>query len=581
MTTQLLSSQTISDQLPAHLRPFVVEQQYERYSPEDQAVWRYIMRRNASYLKKVAHPAYFEGLSKTGISNQRIPDINTMNARMAELGWQVVIVDGFVPPSAFMEFQAHKILPISAEMRTIDHILYTPAPDIVHEAAGHAPLIAVPEYAEFLQRFGEYGAKAVYSKEDFELYEAIRKLSVLKESAGVEPSVLDQAETQVEQLQQQITSPSEANKLSRLHWWTVEYGLFGSLKDPQIIGAGLLSSVGESKACLHPSVKKLPLSLDAVDYAYDITTMQPQLFVTPSFDHMLEVLESFADTMSFRIGGSHAVEQVIASEQVGTLELDSGLQISGQFVRLIKDEAGNPAYVETTQATALAFEHRNLDGLDQHALSEGWSSPIGKLNGIDKPLSEFDEGNLLTGGIIPGHDVTLEYESGIQLRGTVEHIIRKAGSIIVITFSNCLLLSADDQLLFSPEEGLYHLAVGAEVISAYSGTADKEAFNTFSTPSPTNTPLRNWSYEDQPHALLHRLATLDEPDSLEISRLFEEATESIPHHWLFYIELLRINKRNGNTPLTRKITQHLSTVKQNYPKTDEFIESDPIYQKFR
>jgi phenylalanine-4-hydroxylase len=59
-------------------------------------------------------------------------------------------------------------------MRTIEHILYTPAPDIVHEAAGHAPIIADETYAEYLQKFGEYGSKAMASKVDFEVYEAIR-----------------------------------------------------------------------------------------------------------------------------------------------------------------------------------------------------------------------------------------------------------------------------------------------------------------------------------------------------------------------------------------------------------------------
>src|SRR5437764_7399851 len=103
-----------------------------------------------------------------------------MNDILAKIGWGAVAVDGFIPPAAFMEFQAYKVLVIACDMRQIHHIEYTPAPDIVHEAAGHAPIIVDREYSNYLQRFGEVGARAMSSKKDFELYQAIRHLSNLK-----------------------------------------------------------------------------------------------------------------------------------------------------------------------------------------------------------------------------------------------------------------------------------------------------------------------------------------------------------------------------------------------------------------
>jgi phenylalanine-4-hydroxylase len=132
-------------------------------------------------LKDKAHQSYiWNGLEQTGISIDAIPDIDTMNRILSKIGWAAVTVDGFIPPAAFMEFQAYNVLVIAADIRPIDQIEYTPAPDIIHEAAGHAPIIADPEYAEYLRYFGEIGSKAFSSSADFALYEAIRHLSILK-----------------------------------------------------------------------------------------------------------------------------------------------------------------------------------------------------------------------------------------------------------------------------------------------------------------------------------------------------------------------------------------------------------------
>src|SRR5437762_5047915 len=167
--------------LPKHLLQFAVDQRYEEYTPVDHAVWRFIMRQNIFFLKEYAHKVYFQGLLDTGISFERIPRIEEMNQILGTIDWGAVAVDGFIPPAAFMEFQAYKVLVIACDMRQIHHIEYTPAPDIVHEAAGHAPIIVDREYSNYLQRFGEVGAKAMSSRKDFELYQAIRHLSILKE----------------------------------------------------------------------------------------------------------------------------------------------------------------------------------------------------------------------------------------------------------------------------------------------------------------------------------------------------------------------------------------------------------------
>src|SRR3954453_17783483 len=203
--------------LPKHLLQFAVDQRYEDYTPVDHAVWRFIMRQNTFFLKEYAHKVYFQGLLDTGISFERIPRIQEMNDILGKIGWGAVAVDGFIPPAAFMEFQAYKVLVIACDMRQIHHIEYTPAPDIVHEAAGHAPIIVDREYANYLQRFGEVGAKAMSSKRDFELYQAIRHLSILKEQPNSDANQVEEATKLVEHRQKTLGESSEMALLSRLH----------------------------------------------------------------------------------------------------------------------------------------------------------------------------------------------------------------------------------------------------------------------------------------------------------------------------------------------------------------------------
>src|SRR5205809_2696080 len=342
--------------LPKHLLQFAVDQRYEDYTSVDHAVWRFIMRQNTFFLREYAHKVYFQGLLDTGISFERIPRIQEMNDILGKIGWGAVAVDGFIPPVAFMEFQAYKVLVIACDMRQIHHIEYTPAPDIVHEAAGHAPIIVVREYSNYLQRFGEIGAKAMSSKKDFELYQAIRHLSILKEQPNSDPKEVEGATRLVEHRQKTLGEPSEMALLSRLHWWTVEYGLIGTFENPKIYGAGLLSSIGASVSCLKPHVKKLPYSIEALKTPFDITTKQPQLFVCRDFKHLRDVLEEFASKMAYQVGGFEGINKAIECRNTATCEYSSGLQVTGVFNEVMVDPSNNPIYLRTTGKSALAFK---------------------------------------------------------------------------------------------------------------------------------------------------------------------------------------------------------------------------------
>jgi phenylalanine-4-hydroxylase len=316
------------DEIPSYLRRYTADQDYSLYTYEDQAVWRFIMRQLYDFLKDHAHPAYKEGLSKTGISIEEIPKISEMDKKLQEYGWRAVGVSGFIPPAAFMSLQAHKILPIACEIRTMDHILYTPAPDIVHEAAGHAPILIDPDFTNYLTSYGEVAAKAIISSEDLALYEAIRDLSDAKEHPQSTPDQIKSAEKHLEHVSSNMTYVSEAQFLGRMNWWTAEYGLIGPLDNPKIYGAGLLSSIGEAKNSLKKP-KHLPFNIDCLKYTYDITEQQPQLFVVEKFEDLQSTLKEMEADMAFSHGGERGLIKAKQAKSVCTVVLENGKTYSG------------------------------------------------------------------------------------------------------------------------------------------------------------------------------------------------------------------------------------------------------------
>ena len=323
------------ERLPAHLRRYVSDQDFEAYTPRDHAVWRHILHRLAARLKDTAHASYLSGLAATGIGLDRIPSLDEMNEKLEVMGWSAVGVRGFIPPAVFTELQSLGVLAIAADIRSHEHIEYTPAPDIVHESAGHAPILADRRYADYLKRSGEAGFRAIASVEDQAVYEAIRNLSVVKEDPAATEEEVRLAEERLRAASASRRYVSESTKASRLYWWTAEYGLVGELAEPKLYGAGLLSSLGEAAHCLTPAVKKLRLGLICTDTEYDITRMQPQLFVARDFDHLFEVLEAFEATLGWRRGGDHGLEEALRARTVNHLVLDDGLALSGKVVARI------------------------------------------------------------------------------------------------------------------------------------------------------------------------------------------------------------------------------------------------------
>ena len=566
-------SNPLIDRLPEHLKQFIKPQVYEDYTTINQAVWRYVMRKNVNYLSKVAHNSYSEGLQKTGLEIDNIPNMYGMNRILKEIGWAAVAVDGFIPPNAFMEFQAYNVLVIACDIRQLEHIEYTPAPDIIHEGAGHAPIIANPEYAEYLRRFGEIGCKAISSSRDYELYEAVRLLSIVKEAEDTPETEIKAAEDQVEFLQNNMGELSEMSKIRNLHWWTVEYGLIGSIEDPKIYGAGLLSSIGESAWCMTNNVKKIPYDISAADQSFDITKPQPQLYVTPDFAQLSQVLEEFANKMALRTGGLLGIKKLINSNALGTIELSTGLQISGFFSNVIEDE-GKPVYVQTSGKTALSYREKELVGHGTEYHAEGFGSPIGKLKGINLAIEEMSPRDLRAYAIYEGEQVTLEFEGNIIVKGEIITGSRNLqGEILLIKFKNCTV-THNDQVLFQPEWGIYDMAVGRKVISAFSGPADVNSFDMINHVPSSQTIKQKKSVEREELEKLYasiRNIRENKPSKITLIEAFAAVSDGHPNDWLLSVEIAELAQKEGNSDLVNKVLNHLKTVKSNRPKIAHLI----------
>lgn len=582
MNASIISNPLI-DRLPKHLKQFIKPQDYTDYTPINQAVWRYVMRKNVNYLSRVAHSSYLDGLKKTGIEVNSIPSMYGMNRILEEIGWAAVAVDGFIPPNAFMEFQAYNVLVIASDIRQLEHIEYTPAPDIIHEGAGHAPIIANPEYAEYLRRFGEIGCKAISSARDYEIYEAIRLLSILKEAEGTPQAEIDAIEKTVEDLQNDPVEPSEMALIRNLHWWTVEYGLIGEVDDPKIYGAGLLSSIGESAWCMTNNVTKLPYSIEAAYQGFDITKLQPQLYVTPDFAYLSQVLEEFANTMALRTGGLSGLQKLINSKALGTVELSTGIQISGVFTNVI-EENGKPIYLQTTGKTALSYREKELVGHSADYHAEGFGSPVGKLKGINLAIEDMSPLDLKAYAVYEGERVTLEFEGGITVSGEIITGSRNIqGKIILISFKNCTV-THNDTILFQPEWGIYDMAVGKKVTSAFSGPADVNSFDMVLHIPSSKTIKAKRSAERQELEALYQIVR-DIRDGKEETALLESVFDNLkknhPEDWLLSVEIAELLHNENNAGLMEEVVQHLEQVKESRPKIAHLIEGglELIFEK--
>lgn len=534
----------IFDKLPKHLVGLVIEKPHYDYTPQDNAVWRYLMMQNVNYLSKHAHESYLKGLVKTRISFEQIPDMYGMNPILNEIGWAVVVVDGYLPLSIFMEFLAHNVLATTAKIRRVDQLENTMVPDIIHDAAILSLISVNKEYAAYLKILGEIGSRAFSSAKDYQIHEAMKQLFILKDDPKSPASEIKKAEKVLKQIENGIGEFSEMSLVRNLYYWTVKNGLTGDIKKPKIYGAGLLSFLTESKNCLSERVKKLPYTIEAAKYNFDYN-IQSQLFVTPDFKYMTSVAKEFAQSLSRNKGGLEGVEKAINSDSPATVVLSSGVQISGKFTEVIshKDQA---AYIKTSGPTALSYDDHQLSGHGKHIHRNGFGTPAGKLKGVTGSLEFFSHNELLLNGFNEGGETELEFESGVKLTGILENVLRKSGKIILITFSNCQV-TYKGTTLFQPDWGVYNMAVGESVISAFSGVADPDNYRFRVLQPGWETPkIKSSDKSNKLHQLYRNVRTIRQSnkDFNQLSAIWETLKKNHPDDWLLAHEILELTSGN-------------------------------------
>lgn len=547
-------SQSLQE-IPKYLKKYVVEQDYDSYTPQHHSAWRYIMRRARHFFKKHAVPCYAEGLSKTGITIHKIPSIHDIDAHLRELGWGAIGVCGFIPPAAFIDFQARGIMPIAMDMRSPQHIAYTPAPDIVHEAAGHVPILIDPAFRSYLQRFAKLADKAIITKEDVILYEAIRVLSDIKENPDTSKEEIEKAEKALKAAYTSLTHVSEASQLARLAWWTSEYGMVGSLEKPLIYGAGLLSSVGESEKSISRSVRKIPLTLDCLNQGYDITEPQPQLFVVKSMDHLPEILDELENKMAFKLGGSFGIKKALEAESVNTVLLDSSIAISGILEQCQMTPSEEIEFIKFKGPVQIAWKDTELAGHSRVRHSQGFSSPLGfwkKFPG--KHPENLTDGELQSMDLVRGKKTRLEFSSGFVIEGTLWHIIRKEGKILCLTWSHCKVTKGE-KVYYMPDWGPFDQVVGTKVVSVYAGPADREAYGDYETGNVSTAPGRTSPYSNEEWKIFdlysglrfQREKIFSKEEMLPtLEKIANEYTSKHKEEWLIGIELLELASQKLN-----------------------------------
>lgn len=272
------------------LAQYAVCQSYSSYADHEHQTWRNAMRALTGALESRCVIPHIDALSRCGLKRDRLPRLEEINRALSMVGWESIVVEGFIPPPTFMLLQANCILPITRQVRSVAQQAYTPIPDIIHEAAGHLPMLVDPNYRRFMQRFGEKGSQFGYGELDQRVFKCQKEYAELLALPQPDSSRVAELESELAELRNaQRRAVTPACQISRFHWWTVEYGLIG--EPAKLYGAGLLSSYEEAEAT--DTTPQIPLSLDCLGYDYEISRMQPQLFVASDWGHLNSELDRF------------------------------------------------------------------------------------------------------------------------------------------------------------------------------------------------------------------------------------------------------------------------------------------------
>ncbi|MER9340664.1 phenylalanine 4-monooxygenase [Mesorhizobium sp. M0601] len=229
---------------------FTVAQGYN-YSDEEQAVWRTLCDRQTKLTRKLAHHSYLDGVAALGLLD-KIPDFRAVSEKLRKLtGWEIVAVPGLIPAQPFFDHLANRRFPVTNWLRTQKELDYIVEPDMFHDFFGHVPILTQPVFADFMQMYGKKADNVIALGGD--------------------------------------------EMITRLYWYTVEYGLIREPGQPlKAFGAGLMSSFTELQFAVEGGeAHHVPFDLETVmRTGYEIDKFQRAYFVLPSFDALRDAFET-------------------------------------------------------------------------------------------------------------------------------------------------------------------------------------------------------------------------------------------------------------------------------------------------
>jgi phenylalanine-4-hydroxylase len=228
--------------------PFLIQQDWAAYTPEQHAIWSELVTRRMPQLEQHACAEYLDGFRQIGLQADKLPNLADVSARLRpRTGWSSTPVSGFLPADAFFEMLAARMFPTTTWIRSRESMEYTPEPDIFHDVFGHVPMHAHPVFGDFLEHYG-------------------------KVCAG-------------------LTNQDDLERMGRLFWYTVEFGVIREGGTIKVYGSGLISSHGE---CTHliergDGLEIRDFNLEQVlDEKVDTGNMQKVLYAIESFDQIYE-----------------------------------------------------------------------------------------------------------------------------------------------------------------------------------------------------------------------------------------------------------------------------------------------------
>jgi len=251
---------------------YLIQQNWSAYTPEQHAVWAELVRRRMPQLHRHACQEYLDGFDQIGLREDTIPNLAEVNKCLGpRTGWNATPVSGFLPPDAFFEMLAARQFPTTTWLRSRDSLEYTPEPDIFHDVFGHVPMHAHPVFADFLQHYGKVCAH-------------------LTDSAGG-------------------TAKDKLERMGRLFWFTVEFGVIRQHGEIKLYGSGLISSHGESTYVIEgvrngdsknghgPEIRAFNLD-QILDQQFLVSEMQKVLYAVDSFDQIYEAAQQAEERLS-------------------------------------------------------------------------------------------------------------------------------------------------------------------------------------------------------------------------------------------------------------------------------------------